>query len=216
MGIVATSVADAVADQLRARLLAGDLRGGDELRDTELATQFSVARPTVRAAVQVLVADGLLERVRGHSARVRAFTLDDAVDLYRARRPLELEAVRLLLRHKADLTHVETVLRQFEQLGEPVAWHLVADADIAFHRAVILTAGSPRLLRLFDSLGVELRLLIGQLRPAYQDVKDLFEEHLQLLSALQQGAVRPALKEWTVHLDAGEAFFVKTMKEQAA
>ena len=81
-------MADAVADELRHRLLAGHYRGGEQLRDTELSAEFGVARPTVRAAVQMLVADGLLVRGRGRSAEVRSFTAEDAVDLYRLRRPM--------------------------------------------------------------------------------------------------------------------------------
>lgn len=65
MIIEPVSVADAVANELRRRLLAGEYPGGKELRDTELTEAFGAARPTIRAAVQMLVADGLLERGRG-------------------------------------------------------------------------------------------------------------------------------------------------------
>jgi DNA-binding GntR family transcriptional regulator len=103
MTIEVVSVADAVANELRRRLLAGEYVGGQELRDTELTEEFGAARPTVRAAVQMLVADGLLERGRGRSARVRSFTAFDAVDLYRLRRPVELAAVRLVIEGKRPL-----------------------------------------------------------------------------------------------------------------
>ena len=61
MIIEPVSVAEAVANELRRRLLAGEYPGGKELRDTELTEEFGAARPTIRAAVQMLVADGLLE-----------------------------------------------------------------------------------------------------------------------------------------------------------
>ena len=170
----------------------------------------------MRAALQVLIAEGLIERVRGHSARVRGFRSEDAIDLYRARRPLELEAVRLVIESWVDLADVEVAFAAFQALREPVAWDLVADADIRFHRAVVAAAGSPRLLRLFDSLGSELRLLIAQLRPAYRDARDLVEEHRALLLTLQEGALGPALEQWNEHLDAGEAFFLAAMEERSA
>src|SRR3954451_20944144 len=106
MSLQITTVADAVASELRRRLLAGDYHGGQELRDTELSEQFGAARPTVRAAVQMLVADGLLERGRGRSARVRSFTAADAVDLYRLRRPIQFAAVRLVIEDKRPLDAV--------------------------------------------------------------------------------------------------------------
>src|SRR5258708_1329494 len=61
MMIETVSVADAVANELRRRLLAGEYPGGKELRDTELTEEFGAARPTIRAAVQMLVAAGLLK-----------------------------------------------------------------------------------------------------------------------------------------------------------
>src|SRR5580658_2960191 len=103
MIIEPVSVADAVANELRRRLLAGEYTGGQELRDTDLTEEFGAARPTVRAAVQMLVADGLLERGRGRSAHVRSFTAFDAVDLSRLRHPIELSAVRLVIEGKRPL-----------------------------------------------------------------------------------------------------------------
>src|SRR6266704_3927264 len=173
MMIEAVSVADAVANELRRRLLAGEYPGGKELRDTELTEEFGAARPTVRAAVQMLVADGLLERGRGRSARVRAFTANDAVDLYRLRRPIELAAVRLIIEGKRPLAEVKRALDGFIALPDEVSWDLVADRDIAFHRSVLAAAASPRLLRTFDSVGTELRLLVAQLRPAYRGAQEL-------------------------------------------
>ncbi len=57
-----TTVVDAVAAALREKLLDGALAPGQVLRDTALADEFGVARPTIRAAVQLLTNDGLVVR----------------------------------------------------------------------------------------------------------------------------------------------------------
>lgn len=201
-------MADAVAGELRRRLLAGEYSGGEELRDTDLTVEFGAARPTVRAAVQTLVADGLLERGRGRSARVRSFSAADAVDLYRLRRPIELAAVRLVVQEQPPLDRVRAALREFTALPDRVGWDKVADADIAFHRAVLTAAGSPRLLRTFNEAGAELRLLIAQLRPAYRGARQIAAEHEVLLAALRSGRKRDAVQAWKEHLDSAEHFFL--------
>ena len=208
------SVADAVANELRRRLLAGEYAAGQELRDTELAGELGAARPTVRAAVQTLVGDGLLERGRGRSARVRSFTAFDAVDLYRVRQPIEAAALRLVIEQRSPLVGLQSALGAFMALPDDVSWGVVADHDIAFHRAMFTAAGSPRLLRTFDGVAAELRLLIAQLRPAYRGAYELAAEHAALLEVVEGGQLRPALEAWHQHLDIAEQFFLDLIRER--
>ncbi len=208
------SVADAVANELRRRLLAGEYAAGQELRDTELADELGAARPTVRAAVQTLVGDGLLERGRGRSARVRSFTAFDAVDLYRLRQPIEAAALRLVVEQRRPLAGLQGALDAFLALRDDVSWDVVADHDIAFHRAMFTAAGSPRLLRTFNGVAAELRLLIAQLRPAYRGAGELAAEHAVLLQVLQGGQLGPVLQAGHEHLDIAEQFFLDLIRER--
>ena len=208
------SVADAVANEIRRRLLAGQYAAGQQLRDTELASEFGAARPTVRTAVQTLVGDGLLERGPGRSARVRSFTALDAIDLYRVRKPIEAAAVTMIIEQGCPLAGLQDALAAFVALPDDVSWAVVADHDIAFHRAVFTAAGSPRLLRAFTDIGAELRLLIAQLRPAYRGAGELAAEHAALLSALRAGRPGPAIEAWQEHLDSARRFFVDLIQER--
>jgi DNA-binding FadR family transcriptional regulator len=79
---------------------------------------------------------------------------------------------------------------------------------------VLAAAASPRLLRTFNSVGAELRLLIAQLRPAYRGANELAAEHAALLHALRAGEIRPALEAWQAHLGAAERFFLDLIKER--
>ena len=214
MDLQTVSVADAVASELRRRLLAGEYTGGQELRDTELADEFGAARPTIRAAVQTLVGDGLLERGRGRSARVRSFTAFDAVDLYRVRKPIETAAVRLIIEQGRPLGGVQAALDAFTAVADDVSWDVVADHDIAFHRAMFTAAASPRLLRTFNDIGAELRLLIAHLRPEYRGAHEVAAEHAALLHVLAAGKLRPAVEAWREHLDVAEQFFLRLIQER--
>ena len=216
MQIQPVSVANAVADELRRRLLAGSYVSGEQLRDTDLAAEFGVARPTVRAAVATLVADGLLERGRGRSALVKSFTAEDAIDLYRVRRPVEAAAVGLVAGSGAPLEAVEAATAAFLTLEEGVTWDVVADHDVAFHRGVFEAAGSARLLRTFDEVSTELRLLIAMLQPPYERVADLAAEHADLLEALRTGDAVRAQAAWSTHFDGSEQFFLHLIEERTA
>ncbi len=214
MQVTPVSVADAVADELRRRLLAGHYLAGEQLRDTDLSEEFGIARPTVRVAVQMLVADGLLERGRGRSAEVRRFTASDAVDLYTLRRPIETRALELVIEGDHRLDGIALAMDRFAALESDSAWDVVADHDIGFHRAVFVAAGSPHLLRTFDDVGSEMRLLIAQLRPSYGSVADLAGEHEPMLLALKARDLSRAKSLWDMHFDESEQFFLNLIKER--
>lgn len=61
-----------VADRIRARIQSGELRSGQALpTENQLAASYRVSRPTVRAALAVLRAEGLIESQQGRGAFVR-------------------------------------------------------------------------------------------------------------------------------------------------
>lgn len=62
----APRMAEIVAEQLRRRIVTGDLQDGDELpREAELIREFGVSRPSLREAVRILETEGLLRIRRG-------------------------------------------------------------------------------------------------------------------------------------------------------
>lgn len=62
----APHVAEVVADRLRDRILDGDLQDGDELpKQEELLEEFKVSRPSIREALRILEAEGLVSVRRG-------------------------------------------------------------------------------------------------------------------------------------------------------
>ncbi len=198
-----TTVVDAVAAALRNQLLDGALRPGQVLRDTVLADEFGVARPTIRAAVQVLANDGLVVRDRGRSARVPVFGPTDVADLYTARAAIEEAAVDLIERRATPpLQLLADSLGRLQALSPDAAWRHVVDADVDFHESLVAAAASPRLLRLFQGLANETRLVIALQRALYESVDELVDEHRRILDALRRNrfdACRRLLREHFDH-----------------
>lgn len=63
-----------IADELRRRILTGDLPAGAKLpSENQLAVEFNVAPETARRALGTLAAEGLTEAKRGSGTRVRPF-----------------------------------------------------------------------------------------------------------------------------------------------
>lgn len=210
--ITATSVAEAAEAHLRSLLFSGALRPGQELRDTVLAKDLGIARPTARTAVMRLVSEGLLERRPGHSARVRDFTPHDARDIYAVRRLIEFEAVRRITSQGLDTSAIRLALADFQRVGD--SWEAGPDADTHFHTTVVAAAGSPRLSRMFEALASEMRLMIGLLRSHYTTLGELYAEHAHLLTALESGDTDTAVALWAEHIDDAENYLMASVPDQ--
>jgi DNA-binding GntR family transcriptional regulator len=74
---------------LRAAILRGDYAPLQRLIESDLCEQFTASRFTVRAALQALAAEGLVEMQRNRGARVRQVSIDEAVEISEVRRAVE-------------------------------------------------------------------------------------------------------------------------------
>jgi GntR family transcriptional repressor for pyruvate dehydrogenase complex len=164
---------DKVFGYLRGQLVDGHLRAGDRLLpERELATRLGVSRPVVREVLRALAAIGVIEIRHGFGSIVRRpdfselgdlFTLmlaqqDDVVEhVLEARIAIEREAIRLACQRStsADIALLRTCLKQIEAtIHDPAAG---AEADFAFHAAMIAAAHSPTLESLHAAIANLLR-----------------------------------------------------------
>jgi GntR family transcriptional regulator, transcriptional repressor for pyruvate dehydrogenase complex len=66
--VTRTRAGERVAQEIRERILSGELQQGDELpSETQLVSRFGVSRPTLRDALRILETEGLIRVRRGRS-----------------------------------------------------------------------------------------------------------------------------------------------------
>ena len=93
LSVEPVSTVDRVAEELRRALFDGELEPGTALREVALAASLGVSRSTVREAVGMLVADGLVDRIPNKGTSVHTLTEDGIRDICRARLVLETAGV---------------------------------------------------------------------------------------------------------------------------
>lgn len=91
-----------VYDELRARILRGELEPGTPLVEGVLAKEFGVSRSPVREALGQLAYEGLLER-HERALRVRVLRAEDVLELYEVRIALERAAARAAAERRTEL-----------------------------------------------------------------------------------------------------------------
>jgi DNA-binding GntR family transcriptional regulator len=183
------SAVDALVAVLRAQILDGDLGPGERLVERELVERYDVARHTLRAALRMLQADGLVRIEPNRGARVARLEPHELADLFALRLALEREAAQLALERHGGVLAPE-VHRAAERLGTVAArrrasWAEVAAAHNAVHAALVTAAAAPRIARAYTAIEAELRVFVTQLRPAWTRER-LGPDHVELIAAIER------------------------------
>jgi DNA-binding GntR family transcriptional regulator len=156
--------ADLIAASLRERIVAGDLVGGDALREAELAEAFHVARNTVREALRLLTQAGLASYEMHRGVTVRRHTPEEVAAVFEVRAILEAAAAgragTVGEDEAAPLRRAIEASERAEASGDVKALHT---ANLEFHRALVHLAGNPKLDDIFNGLLAELRLILAPL-----------------------------------------------------
>jgi DNA-binding GntR family transcriptional regulator len=198
-GLQTVSVVDALTASLREKVLDGQIDAGAGLGETDVAADYEVSRPTAKAAIAALVAEGLLRREAHRSAQVPTLSRADVEDLFLVRIPLELEVVRLLAGRPIPDAAASAV-HDLAQMPPDARHSMFVEADLRFHRALFDAVASPRLTRLYQLLSGEIHLSMVQSR--YELGRDrIVDEHDAVLAALRAGEVDRATELMRVHLE---------------
>lgn len=78
-----------VVDLVRRAIHEGEFVPNQRLVEADLSVQFGASRAAVRTALVQLAAEGLVERVQNRGARVRAVSLDEAIEISEVRMVVE-------------------------------------------------------------------------------------------------------------------------------
>ncbi|MGK4907106.1 GntR family transcriptional regulator [Streptomyces albus] len=182
------SVRDQILDALRAALLNGRLGAGQVYSAPAIAAHFGVSPTPVREAMQVLVSEGAVETVPNRGFRVAEHDPHDLAELAEVRNLLEVPPLLALARSvPADrwegLRPLAEDTVQAAARGDRGAY---AEADRAFHRALLELTGNRQLVAAADDVRRRAHLSSLRTAPAPRTTDLLAEaaDHLALLDAL--------------------------------
>ncbi|HWR36803.1 MAG TPA: GntR family transcriptional regulator [Clostridia bacterium] len=149
------SLASAVADKLRQKIIRGELHEGEQLRQDAIAAEFQVSRIPVREALRHLQAEGLITIVANRGAVVSALSPEEIGELFDIRAVLECHVLREAIPNftDEDFRKAEEILKGYEQVVEQ-------DTDISswgqwnwqFHSTLYAPANRPVLINLLRTL----------------------------------------------------------------
>ncbi|MFJ5261842.1 GntR family transcriptional regulator [Streptomyces sp. NPDC088387] len=199
-----SSVRGQILDALRTALLAGELCPGEVYSAPALGERFGVSATPVREAMQQLAQEGAVEVVPNRGFRIVQRDARELAELAEVRSLIEVPVLLRLARTVPSETWVELrpVAEATVRAAATGCRATYAEADRAFHRALLSLSGNEQLVKVAEDL--QRRTQAPQIgRPVARGRTELMADaahHAALLDALIAGDLE------SVHLLIGEHF----------
>jgi|SRR5882757_1975047 len=234
-----TRAYEVIVEQVENAIYTGQLVPGARLpSERELMAQFGVSRATVREALRVLEAGGLIRSRRtdpGGGAEVLPFSTESLYKALTSLVALEqldlLAVVQFRMVIEGNVAGLSAQLRSDDQLAAIEAqlaamrtalekdYDAFAAADVAFHNAVNASIGNP-LLAVCNEVARGVTIKLAGLRSAHKDDPkqfhaDQFLRHQEMYEAIRDRDSPTAVRAARAHLyESFEEFLPEEQRDQ--
>jgi GntR family transcriptional repressor for pyruvate dehydrogenase complex len=193
-------VSDRIIEQIRDAVLSGQVKPGDRLAsEKELIAQFGVSKATMREALRVLEAMGLVEIRKGTSGGVFIAEVDMKTTIHSIMNFLHFRSVSIsditMLRftvepsvaHLAVINATEKDLERLRKLAEITEANENGDVarDISFHRYLARMTKNPLLILILDFVDNLLRDAKYELHLSPEFYRHVRQSHRRIVDCLE-------------------------------
>lgn len=188
--IMGGSLADQVHTYLRTAIILGDLKPGERLAQTDIATQMGTSQAPVREAFQRLERDGLVERHPRSGHFVTNISPDEMYELFSIRSSVERFAVRRTVKKisSAQCNRLEALIEQMHQAALQDDMMLLVENDLTFHQQICEWSGNSTLLKVWTPLYSQIQRFVVQThRHYFDDLVEIAKTHYPIVETLRQG-----------------------------
>jgi DNA-binding GntR family transcriptional regulator len=201
-----SSLTDEIVDIIRDRILKGEYRIGEKIKENQIATEFKVSRTPIREAFKQLENEGLIDYVPNRGCFAKGFTRQDIEDIYAVRKALELMAVEWAVSRISgeQIAALQEQSELMEFYTERKDSDKVLELNSAYHNIIYDAAGSrfmAQILRSYKEYIEQTRKVI-----LYEQtyLEEILKEHKKVLDAIIARDVEGAKKAMGEHLEMSQ------------
>ncbi|MFM0275387.1 GntR family transcriptional regulator [Paraburkholderia aspalathi] len=200
-----TDVAEDVSDRIRATLAKaiseGALKPGSKILEDAIADHFGVSRTVVRGALGILEHDHLLERKRNRGSFVAAPSIEQAKELFEARRTMERLILELAVGRAsdADCDRLNAIIDHEDAIHHGTDEKAKAELSGEFHIELARISGNGVLTELLEKVVARLALVMTLYEHEHHDDCGT-DHHRAILGAVREKDLKRALHLMNEHL----------------
>jgi DNA-binding GntR family transcriptional regulator len=211
------TVAQNIAQYLRARIITGKLLPGQKLKENSLTSLLDVSSAPLREAFMVLENEKLVIRFPRKGCFVAEVSIEDCRQIFKVRKALEFCAVDLLkAQNIRELPDIASTLT----LGSSLPQNLFDDQEKRmmefspfpeFHIKLVESTGNNWLVRLYNSIVPTLSRY--QFMSYVGNLPDrALEQHRHILDLIEAGKYGQVGEYLSYHIASVEEAIIKVMK----
>ncbi|MBO9412443.1 MULTISPECIES: GntR family transcriptional regulator [unclassified Ruegeria] len=196
------SLPDVITNDLRERILSGEMVEGEVIRQEALAEDYDVSRMPIREALKRLDAEGLVQLTNNRGASVTTHSLSEIAEIFDLRVLLEVD----LFRHaipRMTLTHFsecERILDEMEKSYDANDVGRWGGLNNAYHMALYAAADRGLSNEILQRVNLQSDRYVRMHLSVMKQREPAKKDHRELLSLARAGQVESACALLTRHI----------------
>jgi DNA-binding GntR family transcriptional regulator len=202
------SVTQTAVRHLRDLIIIGELKPGQKINETALASDIGLSRPPLREAFRILESECLITSVPRKSSYITKVSKEDFEKIYRARGMIECYSIDLIKNNNInDFTPLYSALNEasavkLESGAKPKDVLECLKVFAEFHFKLVELTGNVYLCHFYQSIASNLmRYQFLYFSKEYK--KPLLEEHQHILDLIKMGEYDQAKDCLLSHINYG-------------
>jgi DNA-binding GntR family transcriptional regulator len=209
---------DAIVGLIEDALLAGELKPGDRIIETDLAQKAGISRGPVREAIRQLEGDGILVTYPSRGTFVAQWTPKSVEEAYSLRATLERFAIEEAAKHITpdDIVQLQAILDKMRASIQRGDTQTLSQLDTRFHEQIYSLSRHT----LLQATLTQLRRRLYWLRSLDQGFvvrhDEIIAEHQLVVDALKAGDIGRAAQALTDHILSVGVDMVEQVQQSSA
>ncbi|MEH7226649.1 GntR family transcriptional regulator [Bacillus sp. JJ1566] len=180
------SLGELVANEIRKSIWSRELEFGQRLIENDLSEKFDVSRSTIRDALKILEYEEMVISKPRKGTYISQFSNKDWREIIELRTIVEAYAfVKALPNLKSkQFKELEAILDEMRIHTINENWRRLFDLDMKFHSYMVNLSRNSRVIRIYESIQVQIRTFLVNLDKYYSNPYSFYEEQKELFETL--------------------------------
>lgn len=193
---------DVVFEKLRNAILSGQLKPNERLMEIQLAEKLGVSRTPIREAIRKLELEGLVTMIPRKGAYVSKVSLEEIIDTFEVRVPLEALAMTLAIDNftEEDIKDLEESQNNFIKACRDKDIESITKYDSEIHRKIHMLSKNNKLISIMESLNEVLSRFRMIYFYEFIHSESIIKQHEEIIEAIKNKNVKDSVNAMKKHL----------------